>query len=131
MINAPAKAIKPITSLTHLIASSNVAAFNHANIKNRYTKADVSKKVRITANGIFITTDGGSNWINAIKGTGISTEALSAGAINVRDIIINGSQGNTFRWDDKGITAYYFDSNTEVINTSHFIRLDRFGLYGL
>jgi hypothetical protein len=37
---------------------------------------------------------------------------LSAGIISVRDIVIDGGQGNTFRWDDKGISAYYFDNES-------------------
>lgn len=93
--------------------------------------SNLSNKVKITANGIFITTDGGNNWINAIKGTGISTNALSAGVISTSDIVINGSQGNTFRWDDTGISAYYYDGQAGFINTNHFVRLDRFGLYGI
>lgn len=93
--------------------------------------SNISNRVRITANGVFISRDGGANWINAIKGDGVSTDALTAGIISTRDIVIDGGQGNTFRWDDRGISAYYFDGNNGVINTGHFLRLDRFGVYGV
>lgn len=129
-----------VVTLQNSIAANNFL-MNQSGLNNSVTTGpegitvtdltNISNKVRITANGIFISTDGGANWINAIKGSGISTDALSAGAINVKDITINGSQGNTFRWDDKGITAYYFDSQNQVINTAHYVRIDRFGIYGI
>lgn len=129
-----------VTTLQNSIAANNFLMSQTA-LNNSITTgpdgitvtdlSNIANKVRITANGIFITTDGGSNWVNAIKGNGVSTEALSAGIISTKDIVIDGGQGNTFRWDDKGISAYYFDSTNQIINTSHYLRLDRFGVYGI
>lgn len=129
-----------ITTLENSIANNNFL-MNQSGLRNSITTGpdgitvtdltNIANKVRITANGLFITTDGGNNWVNAIKGTGVSTESLTAGIISTKDIIIDGGQGNTFRWDSDGISAYYFDSANTIVDTSHFIRLDRFGIYGI
>jgi hypothetical protein len=40
----------------------------------------------------------------------------------------------TFRWDDKGISAYDYISENNVIsavNTNKFVRFDKYGLYGI
>ena len=127
-------------TLANSIAANNFL-MSQSNLNNSITTgpdgitvtdlSDIAKKLRITANGLFITTDGGNNWINAIRGDGISTDALSAGVISTQDIVIDGGQGNTFRWDKKGISAYYFSAENQIINTAHYLRLDRFGVYGV
>jgi len=47
---------------------------------------DPSKVVRITAGGIFISTDGGNTWKNAVRGEGLSTQYLTTGQINTSEI---------------------------------------------
>jgi hypothetical protein len=40
----------------------------------------------------------------------------------------------TFRWDEKGITSYDYDTYANVtsdIQKSKFVRFDRYGLYGV
>lgn len=143
--NRAASIVEPDGTINVATLENSIAANNYlmsqSSLNNAITTGvdgitvtdvnDVGHKVRITANGIFITTDGGNNWVNAIKGTGVSTEALSAGVISTKDILIDGGQGNTFRWDERGISAYYFDNQNEIIDTSHYLRLDRFGVYGI
>lgn len=98
--------------------------------------SDPSLVTKIMASGIYISTDGGLNFKQAIKGTGISTQYLSAGSINTANITItDGNNNNTFRWDSKGITAYTWTQNADNeyigINESQFTRFDRYGIYGV
>lgn len=89
-------------------------------------------KVRITSDGIFITVDGGTTWRSAIRGEGISTQYLTAGSINVGDIIIRDGSYVSFRWDSEGISAYApvgQDSGGYDLGT--FVRFDHYGLYGI
>lgn len=95
---------------------------------------DPSKVVRITAGGIFISTDGGNSWKNAVRGEGLSTQYLTAGQLNTSTIQILDGQFAAFRWDEHGISAY--DAVTEdgqIIgySTGKFVRFDHFGIYGL
>lgn len=90
---------------------------------------DASKRTKVTSGGIFISTDGGATWKNAIRGEGISTQYLTAGSINVNSINLYDGAHKTFRWDDTGINAYY--QNINGINTSKFVRFDQYGIYGV
>lgn len=98
---------------------------------------DPSKVVRITAGGIFISTDGGTTWKNAVRGEGVSTQYLTTGSINTSNIQILDGAYAAFRWDNHGISAYdsiYADENqTNIIgyNVGKFVRFDHFGIYGL
>lgn len=89
-------------------------------------------KVRITSDGIFITIDGGTTWRSAIRGEGISTQYLTAGSINVGDIIIRDGHYVSFRWDYKGISAYApVGQESGGYDLSTFVRFDHYGLYGI
>lgn len=99
---------------------------------------DKDKKVRVTSGGVFVsskTADGETAWLNAITGSGVSTQALSAGSINVNNIVITNNNFRTFLWDNFGINAYSFeyDDNNKVTstNTGTFVRFDQYGLYGM
>jgi len=90
---------------------------------------DPNKKTKVTSGGIFITTDGGVTWKNAVRGEGVATQYLTTGSINTS--LINVMDGNfaTFRWDETGINAY--DQNPRTgINLSKFVRFDHYGVYG-
>ncbi len=94
---------------------------------------DPRKKTRITSNGIFITTDGGTTWKNAVRGEGIATQYLTAGTINVADINIYGGTTDgapTFKWDSYGLDAFAWDEQNGV-NLGKFVRHDQFGFYGV
>lgn len=89
-------------------------------------------KVRITSDGIFITIDGGTTWRSAIRGEGISTQYLTAGSINVGDIIIRDGNYVSFRWDYEGISAYApVGQESGGYNLGTFVRFDHYGLYGI
>lgn len=94
-------------------------------------------RLKITSNGIFVTTDG--VWRNALRGDGVVTEMLSAGNINTNKIIISDGVFTAFRWDSTGINAYQqLYDNTDPdnpqkngIDLSTSVRFDHFGLYGI
>ena len=90
-----------------------------------------NKKTKVTSGGIFITTDGGTSWKNAVRGEGIATQFLTAGSINVNNINIMDGNFKTFRWDESGINAYYKLNDDSGINLSKFVRFDHFGIYGI
>ena len=98
-------------------------------------KRDPSKRTKLTSGGLFISTDGGITWKNAIRGEGIATQYLTAGAINVNDIAIYDGAHATFRWDKNGINAFDTtrDENDELlgVNPSTFVRFDQYGIYGI
>lgn len=90
-----------------------------------------NKKTKITSGGLFITTDGGATWKNAVRGEGIATQFLTAGSINTNNISIMDGNFRAFRWDESGINAYYKLSGDTGINLSKFVRFDHFGIYGV
>ena len=100
---------------------------------------DPSRKVRINSNGMFMTTDGGDSWVNAVRSNGVATEALSAGALDITQIAIYNGDLPTFRWDQYGISAFNYvyadghdgDPNYLLVNDRKWVRFDRFGLYGV
>lgn len=90
-----------------------------------------NKKTRVTSGGVFISTDGGATWKNAIRGEGIATQYLTAGSINTSSINIMDGNFKTFRWDQTGINAYYNLGEGYGVNLSKFVRFDHFGIYGI
>ena len=100
---------------------------------------DPSRKVRVNSNGLFMTTDGGVTWNNAVRSSGLATEALAAGALDVNQIAIYDGNLPTFRWDQYGINAFSYmydtghegDPNYMHVSDTKYVRFDRFGLYGV
>lgn len=90
-----------------------------------------SQKTKVTSGGVFITTDGGITWKNAIRGEGIATQYLTSGAINTQSITILDEEVKTFRWDSDGISAYDRTGGTDNVDTSTFTRFDEYGIYGI
>ena len=97
--------------------------------------SNILNKVRLTSGGLFISTDGGRSWKNAIRGQGIATQYLTAGNINVGNIVITDGLHTAFRWDAKGINAYSPSYNVSGelngYNIGKFIRFDHYGIYGV
>ena len=87
-------------------------------------------KTKITSGGVFITTDGGITWKNAVRGEGIATQYLTAGSINTENISILDGAAKTFKWDSQGISAYARFAE-EGTDTSTYTRFDRYGIYGI
>lgn len=112
-----------------LMSSNNNRIIQDENGITLYSAEDPGQKVRINANGLFITSDNGIHWYNAIRSNGIATEALTAGSINAAEIaIVNGTQP-ALSMDSKGFTAYRIDDGVPYHNK--FVRMDQFGLYGV
>ena len=112
-----------------LMSSNNNRIIQDENGITLYSAEDPGQKVRINANGLFITSDNGIHWYNAIRSNGIATEALTAGSINAAEIaIVNGTQP-ALSMDSKGFTAYRTDDGVPYHN--RFVRMDQFGLYGV
>ena len=87
-----------------------------------------SVALRITSNGIMMTTDGGQTWINGITGQGINTRYLLAGQIDASKINIIGDSGYAFKWDQNGLSA--FDKMDAETSQTRFVRFNRYGLFG-
>ena len=98
-------------------------------------KSNSLKKTRLTSGGLFISVDGGATWKNAVRGEGISTQYLTAGTINVGEIVIMDKNSPSFKWDSNGISAFekQFDTNNNFIgyNQNSYVRFDSFGIYGI
>ena len=94
-----------------------------------------SEMVRIISGGVFLSTDGGQSWKTGITGSGINTSYLTAGQINTNEIYIMNGNNAAFRWDEKGLSAYWanknYDGQTTSYNTNKFVRFDHNGLYGV
>ena len=90
---------------------------------------NASEAVRVTSGGLFITTNGGDTWNNAIRGDGIGTQFLASGSINTKKIQIIGEDHNNeeavaFKWDEDGITAY--DSFSTIYSPGQAYDKDRY-----
>lgn len=90
-----------------------------------------SNIVRIVNDGIYVSSDGGDNFVNAVSAEGISASLLTAGTVNTEEIIISANGAPSFHWDKKGISAYWFEGTPEIFDYSKFVRFDRYGLYGI
>ena len=97
-------------------------------------KRDPSKRTKLTSGGLFISTDGGVTWKNAVRGEGVATQYLTSGSINTNNIAIYDGAHASFRWDKYGINAYDAtrkDGKLTGIVTNNFVRFDQYGVYGI
>lgn len=97
-------------------------------------KSNSLKKTRLTSGGLFISIDGGATWKNAVRGEGISTQYLTAGTINVGEIILMDKNSPSFKWDSSGISAYYpniVDGERIGYDNTTYVRFDPWGIYGI
>lgn len=85
--------------------------------------------LRLVSRGLFLTSDGGQTWDEAITGQGINTKYLRAGEIDADkiNIIMNGRR--IFRWDNNGISAFTTGSNVDY-DIDKYVRFNQYGLYG-
>ena len=89
-----------------------------------------SNLVKLAGSGIYASVDGGKSWKNIINANGITTDSLTAGTINTQNIQIMDGNNTSFRWDQAGLNAYGGDG-TEGYDLTSFVRMDRFGIYGV
>jgi Ca2+-binding EF-hand superfamily protein len=93
-----------------------------------------SKKLRVTADGVFISnsTDpntGEPQWMTGISASGVNASVITSGEINTSLIKIYSENTPTFSWNDLGITAYKYKEAS--VDPNSFIRFDNFGLYSV
>lgn len=94
-----------------------------------------SKKMRIVADGLFVSNStnintGQPEWKTGITADGINASLLTAGEINTSLIKIYSNDQPSFSWNKVGLTAYGFDRYGKVDSNS-FVRLDSYGLYSI
>ena len=95
-----------------------------------------AEMLRIISGGLFLSTDGGLTWVSGITGKGINANVITSGQLNTSEIHIMNGNFPSFRWDKVGLSAYKFNidqatGEPTAFDTSHFIRLDQYGLYGI
>lgn len=88
-------------------------------------------KTKVTSGGVFITTDGGETWKNAIRGEGVATQYLTSGTINTNQITLFDGNFESFRWDSDGLNAFFKLNDDSGINLAKFVRFDHYGVYGI
>lgn len=89
-----------------------------------------NKHLKLAAAGIFLSADGGRNWVTGIDADGINTSKLKAGQIDTTNINLYDGNNVAFRWDRTGINAY-FNTGANGIQVSKFVRFDKYGIYGV
>ena len=97
---------------------------------------DLSNKLnvlKLSSEGLSISSDGGSSWITAVTGEGINIEHLTSTFINTKEIWIGSKDSPSFRWDNNGISAFKLNplNISPKYDFKQFVRFDRFGLYGI
>ena len=99
-----------------------------------------NKKLRIVADGIYISSDGGLNWTSGFTASGMNANFIVSGQIDTNKLrIMNGSYPS-FIWDKLGISAYqiYIDSEdseddpnnpSDLAPNGGLVRFDQHGFY--
>ena len=90
------------------------------------------KKLRIVADGIYISSDGGLNWTAGLTASGMNANFITLGQLDTNRLRIMNGAFPSFVWDKLGLTAYqiYMDSEDETAtDTGGFVRFDQHGLY--
>ena len=97
--------------------------------------SDPANVLRIVNGGLFLSRDGGLTWRTGVTGEGINADYITTGQLNVDQVNILHGGHASFRWDSYGISAFAFtldsNGNIEGYNSSQFIRMDQYGLYGI
>ena len=98
------------------------------NLSNRLNR------VRLSSEGITISSDGGYTWSAAITGEGINIGNVISDFINTKEIWIGSKDSPSFRWDKNGISAFMLGDESQGqlrYNFKKFVRYDQYGLYGI
>lgn len=91
-----------------------------------------AKRLKVVAEGIYITTDGGLNWTAGFQPGGINASLLTTGQIDTGIIKIMNNGIPSYVWNALGITAYQTvadDGSILPLSKSGFVRFDQHGLY--
>lgn len=92
------------------------------------------KKLRVVADGIYISSDGGLNWTSGLTASGMNANFITTGQLDTNRLRIMNGAFPSFVWDKLGLTAYqiYMDDKREQeleTTTGGFVRFDQHGLY--
>lgn len=87
--------------------------------------------VRMTSNGIVLSTDGGQSWHTGISATGINADVITTGQLDTNLIRIFNADKQTFQWNSSGINAYAQNAVAKTVDYNTFVRFDQYGVYGL
>src|SRR5699024_5210536 len=108
---------KAIREATNIINAGDTTQFYYrADGIYGYNTENPLWSVRMNANGLGYSQDGGQNYSNAITHLGVVTEALTAGTIDANRITIYGSSG-TNRIEIDGDKIKVWDSSDPDIYT--------------
>ena len=108
---------KAIREATNIINAGDTTQFYYrADGIYGYNTENKNWVVRMNANGLGYSTDGGQNYGNAITHLGVVTEALTAGTIDANRITIKGSKG-TNRIEIDGDKIKVWDSTKPDVYT--------------
>lgn len=91
-----------------------------------------NKKLRVVADGIYISSDGGLNWTSGLTASGMNANFITTGQLDTNRLRIMNGAFPSFVWDKLGLTAYqiYMDSEKEdPTSTGGFVRFDQHGMY--
>ena len=91
-----------------------------------------NKKLRVVADGIYISSDGGLNWTSGLIASGMNANFITTGQLDTNRLRIMNGAFPSFVWDKLGLTAYqiYMDSEKEdPTTTGGFVRFDQHGVY--
>lgn len=91
-----------------------------------------NKKLRVVADGIYISSDGGLNWTSGLTASGMNANFITTGQLDTNRLRIMNGAFPSFVWDKLGLTAYqiYMDSAKEdPTTTGGFVRFDQHGVY--
>lgn len=93
---------------------------------------NTAKRLRIVADGIYVTTDGGLNWTSGFQADGMNAAFITTGQLNTGKVTITNDGIPSYSWDRLGITAYQTmsdDGKVLPLSKSGFVRFDQHGLY--
>ena len=97
-----------------------------------------NKKLRVVADGIYISSDGGLNWTSGLTASGMNANFITTGQLDTNRLRIMNGAFPSFVWDKLGLTAYqiYIDSAKEdpddpasITSNGGFVRFDQHGMY--
>lgn len=75
---------------------------------------DINKQTHLIAGGIYLTTDGGATFKEALTPHGLSAVNITSGVIDTKNIQIWNTSQPKFYWNDKGLFAYGSNNNQYV-----------------
>lgn len=126
------QSLNNIKGIPHVLTADGSISIDGDNILIK-DLANTANQVRINSSGIGISSDGGQNFSTVVNGQGVNLNNVFASSIDTNKIVIGDKNNPSFRWDSSGINAFKYDESDPdtPYDLGTFVRLDRFGLYGI